>query len=170
MAEISNILELDPFLFDSHWNEIDQVIWALKTPKEQISAWEQIASYLKPHAVSKGMPFFRLGHMHLATDPDATKAIDYLEQAYKEDVKFAPNVGRTPHRMGAYRLLALTKGFIEYLDGKKNWEAEQLRAPHRPVVMKTLLALYDTSLVHILDSAGHTYQSFFAVIQDKSLT
>ena len=72
--------------------------------------------------------------------------------------------------MGAYRLLALTKGFIEYMEGKKNWEAEQLQPPHRPVLMKTLLAVYDASLVHILDSEGHTYQSFFAVIQDKSLT
>jgi hypothetical protein len=71
--------------------------------------------------------------------------------------------------MGAYRLLALTKGFIEYLDGKKNWEAEQLRLPHRPTVIKTLLAVYDGSLVHILDSEVHTFQSFFTVIQDKSL-
>jgi hypothetical protein len=71
--------------------------------------------------------------------------------------------------MGAYRLLALTKGFIEYLEGKKNWEAEQLLPPHRHVLTKTLLAVYDGSLVHILDSEGHTYQSFFTMIQDKSL-
>jgi hypothetical protein len=156
-------------LFDAHWKEIDQIVWGLATPQEQIAAWEAIAAYLKPHPVSKGMPFFRLGHMCLVNDADATKAISYLEEAYKEDVKFGPDSGQTPHRMGAYRLLALTKGFIEYLNAKKNWESEQLRLPHRPIVIKTLLAVYDGSLVHILDSEGHTYQPFFAVIQDKSL-
>jgi hypothetical protein len=35
--------------------------------------------------------------------------------------------------------------------------------------MTTLLAVYNGSLVHILDTEGHTYQSFFTVIQDKSL-
>lgn len=84
-------------------------------------------------------------------------------------MEYGPDQGKSPHRMGAYRLLALTKGFIEYLEGKKNWEVEQLQSPHRPVLMKTLLAVYDASLVHILDSEGHTYQSFFATIQDKNL-
>jgi hypothetical protein len=169
MAPIDDILKLDPLLFDANWNQIDRAIWSLQPLQEQIAAWEAIANYLNPHPVSKGMPFFRLGHMHLVSDSDTKRAIDYLERAYKEDVKYGPDNGRTPHRMGAYRLLALTKGFIEYLEGKKNWEAEQLQPPHRPVLMKTLLAVYDASLVHILDSEGHTYQSFFAVIQDKGL-
>jgi hypothetical protein len=169
MAQISDILNLNPLLFDANWTQIDQLIWSLQTVHEQVSAWQAIADYLKPHPVSKGMPFFRLGHMYLVSEPDAKRAIEYLEKAYKEDVKYGPDNGRTPNRMGAYRLLALTKGFIEYLEAKKNWEAEQLMPPHRPVLMKTLLAVYDASLAHILDSEGHTYQSFFAVIQDKSL-
>jgi len=170
MSKIDDILKSDPLLFDAHWKEIDHVVGALKTPQEQITAWEAIADYLKPHPVSKGHPFFRLGHMYLVNDPDAAKAINYLELAYQEDVKYGPDSGQTPHRMGAYRLLALTKGFIEYLDARKNWETEQLSPPHRPIVIRTLLAVYDRSLAHILDLEGHTYQSFFAVIQDKGLT
>jgi hypothetical protein len=170
MATISDILKLDPLQFDAHWPGIDQVVWELKTIQEQISAWEAIANHLKPHPVSKGMPFFRLGHLHLVNDPDEAKAIDYLESAYKEDLRCGPDAGKTPHRMGAYRLLALTKGFIEYLNARKNWETEQLRLPHRQTVIRTLLVVYDRSLAHILDLEGHTYQSFFAVIQDKSLT
>jgi hypothetical protein len=169
MTLIDDILKLDPLLFDSNWKQIDQAIGALGTAAEQLAAWKAVAAYLEPHPVSKGMPFFRIGHMYLVTEPDARKAIEYLEKAYKEDLKYGPDNGRTPHRMGAYRLLALTKGFLEYLESKKNWEAEQLNPPNRAVLMKTLLAVYDASLVHILDSEGHTYQSFFAVIQDKSL-
>src|SRR5258708_27176873 len=170
MPTIDDILRLDPLAFDAHWKEIDQVIWQLKTPHEQIAAWEKIANHLNPHAVSKGMPFFRLGHLHLVHDTNTAKAINYLELAYQEDVTYGPESGQLPHRMGAYRLLALTKGFIGYLEGKKNWETEQLSLPHRPILVKTLLAVYDRSLVHILDSEGHTYQSFFALIQDKNLT
>ena len=170
MRTIADILNLDPLQFDSRWSEIDQVIWGLKTVQEQIAAWEAIAHHLEPYPVPKGMPFFRLGHMHLLNDPEATTAINYLEAAYKEDVKYGPDAGKTPHRMGAYRLLALTKGFLEYLDAKKNWETEQLRLPHRPIIIRTLLAVYDRSLAHILDMEGHTYQSFFAIMQDKSLT
>jgi hypothetical protein len=75
MPKIDDILKLDPLEFDAHWKEIDQIVWAMKTFQEQIAAWEAIANHLKPHPVSKGMPYFRLGHMHLVNDPDATKAI-----------------------------------------------------------------------------------------------
>lgn len=169
MAPIDEILKLDPLLFDANWKQIEQVIWSLQTVEEQIAAWEAIADRLRPHPVSKGMPFFRLGHMYLVSDSDAKRAIENLEKAYREDMKYGPDQGKTPNRMGAYRLLALSKGFIEYLEGKKNWEAEQLQQAHRPVLMRTLLAVYDASLAHIMDSEVHTYQSFFAVIQDKSL-
>jgi hypothetical protein len=170
MHTINDILKLDPLLLDTHWNDVDQIVFQLTTIQEQIAAWEAIADHLKSSLVSKGMPFFRLGHMHLVNDPDATKAINYLELAYQEDVKYGRGSGRVPHRMAAYRLLALTKGFLEYLDARKNWETEQLRPPHRPTVIRTLLAIYDRSLAHFLDLEGHTYQSFFAVIQDKTLT
>jgi hypothetical protein len=170
LSTVHDILKLDPLLFDAHWKEIDQIVCGLKTPQEQIAAWEAIANHLEPHPASKGMPFFRLGIIHLAHDADSAKAINYLELAYKEDVKYGPDNGQTPHRMGAYRLLGLTKGFIEYLEARENWETEQLRLPHRTIVIRTILAVYDRSLAHILDLEGHTYQSFFALIQDKNLT
>lgn len=170
MAITDEILKLDPLQFETHWKEIDQAISGLPSIQDQIAAWEAIVDHLNPYQVSKGMPYFRLGHIHLVNDPDETRAIKYLEAAYKEDLRYGPDAGKTPHRMGAYRLLALTKGFIEYLNTQKNWETEQLHHPNRSTVIKTLLAVYDQSLVHILDLEGHTYQSFFTVIQDKSLT
>lgn len=169
MTTLDDILRLDPLNIDGHWTGVDQVVWALRTAEEQIAAWQAILNFLQPHPVSKGMPLFRLGHMHLVYDSDAAKAINYLELAYKEDIKYGPEKGRTAHRMGAYRLLALAKGFIGYLETKRNWETEQLCPPHRPILMKTLLAIYDRSIVHILDSEGHTYQSFFALMHDKGL-
>jgi len=169
MNTIEDITKLHPLSFDAHWKDIDQIIGALRTIQEQIAAWEAIADQLKTHPVPKGMPFFRLGILHLLNDSDASRAINYLESAYGEDLIYGPDRGQTPHRMGAYRLLALTKGFIEYLELQKNWETEQLRLPHRPLVIRTILAVYDRSLAHILDLEGQTYQSFFALIQDKSL-
>lgn len=166
MLTLEDILKV----LNAQWREIDQVVWALRTPQEQITAWEAIADHLKSHPVPNGMPYFRLGHMHLLHDDDATVAIRYLELAYQEDLKYGPENGKTPHRMGAYRLLALTKGFLEYLNAKKNWETEQLRPPHRTAVIQALLAVYDRSLAHILDLEGHTYQSFFAIMQDKNFT
>jgi hypothetical protein len=61
------------------------------------------------------MPYFRLGVLHLLTDPDATRAVQELELAYLEDRHYGPDTGKLPHRMGAYRLLALTKGFLDLL-------------------------------------------------------
>jgi tetratricopeptide (TPR) repeat protein len=110
MAPLDEIFKLDPVLFEAHWNEIDNVIWPLNSDGERIAAWEKIAEYLEPHPVSKGMPYFRLGHMYLVEDPDAKRAIEFLEKAYKEDIKYGPDRGRSPNRMGAYQLLALTKG------------------------------------------------------------
>lgn len=170
MLTLEDILKLDPLVLDAHWRKIDQVVGGLRSPDEQIGAWEAIADYLKSHPVSKGMPYFRLGHIHLLHDPDAAQAIKYLELAYQEDLKYGPETGKTPHRMGAYRLLALTKGYMEYAEDKNNWERDQLHAPHRAIVIRTLLALYDRSLAHILDLEGHTYQSFFAIMHDKNLT
>ena len=58
---------------------------------------------------------------------------------------------------------------MEYLRSKGNWETEQLLPPHRTIFFRTLLAVYDRCLAHILDMMGHTYQPFFAVIQDRIL-
>lgn len=170
MNTLADILKLNPLEFDSHWREIDQIIFSLPTLPEQIAAWEAINNRMTGHPVSKGMPYFRLGHLHLLNDSDAKQAIEFLELAYREDVRFGPDVGKVPQRMGAYRLLALTKGFLQYLEERKNWEAEQLRPPHRQIIIRTLLAVYDKSLAHFLDLEGHTYQSFFRLMQDKNLT
>ena len=119
--------------------------------------------------ISKGHPYFRLAVLHLQTDADESVAISFLELAYAEDQKYGPNVGKEPHRMGAYRLLSLTKGFLTYLREQKNWQTEQLKEPHRLALIRTLLAVYDGSLVHILDRTGHTYQSFFTLISHRGL-
>ena len=170
MNTLDDILKLDPNEIDARWPDIDKIVFALPTSQEQIAAWNALADVLKPHTISRGMPFFRLGHLHLLHDAEAKRALDYLRLAYEEDARYAPETGRTAHRMGAYRLLGLSQGFIEYLEAKKNWEAPQLAPAYRQLLMKTLLAVYDRSLLHILDVEGHTYQSFFALIQDKELT
>jgi hypothetical protein len=167
---IAGILQLDPMQFDRHWAQIDGVIGGLATTDEQIAAWASILDRLQQHPVSKGMPHFRLAVLHLLKDFDSAVAIGHLESAYQEDQHYGPDQGKLPQRMGAYRLLALTKGFLEHLQGGgQNWEREQLEAAHRSIVIRTLLAVYDRSLVHILDLEGHTYQSFFQIIQDRSL-
>jgi hypothetical protein len=169
MDTLEQILNLLPAQFDSYWKEIDAVVATLPSPMEQIEAWKAILGCLRHHPFSKGMPYFRLGVLHLLTDPDATRAVEELELAYLEDKRYGPDTGKIAHRMGAYRLLALTKGFLEYLQSEKDWKTEQLKPPHRTVVIRTLLAIYDRSLAHILDLEGHTYQSFFGLIRDQSL-
>jgi hypothetical protein len=169
-STLEEVLKLPPAQFDSYWKEIDGIVATLPTSSDQITAWEAILECLRHHPFSKGMPYFRLGVLHLLTDPDATRAVRELELAYLEDRHYGPDTGKLPHRMGAYRLLALTKGFLDYLQSEKDWKAEQLDAPHRVVLIRTLLAVYDRSLAHIFGLEGHTYQSFFRLIQDPSLT
>lgn len=169
-STLEEVIKLHPAQFDSYWKEIDGIVAVLPTSSDQISAWEAILKCLRHHPFSKGMPYFRLGVLHLLTDPDATRAVQELELAYLEDRHYGPDTAKLPHRMGAYRLLALTKGFLDYLQSEKDWKAEQLEAPNRVVLIRTLLAVYDRSLAHILDLEGHTYQSFFRLIQDPGLT
>jgi hypothetical protein len=169
-STLNEVLSLLPAQFDSHWEQIDAIIARLPTYSEQIAAWEAVLSCLQHHPFSKGMPYFRLGVLYLLTDPDAMRALQELELAYLEDKHYGPDAGKIAHRMGAYRLLALTKDFLGFLQSEKDWKAEQLKAPHRSTVIKTLLAIYDRSLAHILDLEGHTYESFFRLIQDRNLT
>ena len=112
MNELEDILQLPPAEFDSRWRQIDAVVSSLPTFQDQMKAWERILNHMAPHSVSKGMPYFRLGVLHLLTDPEETKAISFLERAYHEDEQYGPPVGLVAHRMGAYRLLALVKGFL----------------------------------------------------------
>src|ERR1700744_3828231 len=99
MSAIDQILQQDPFLFDANWSHVDQVVGSLQSITERVSAWEAIADYLKPHPVSKGMPYFRAGHLRLVNDPDANVALRLIEAAYKEDTKYGPDAGRTAQRM-----------------------------------------------------------------------
>jgi len=168
-SSLEEVLKLPPAQFDSYWKEIDGIVATLPTSSDQITAWEAILECLRHHPFSKGMPYFRLGVLHLLTDPDAARAVQELELAYLEDRHYGPDTGKLPHRMGAYRLLALTKGFLEYLQSERDWKTDQLKPPHRTLVIRTLLAVYDRSLAHILDLEGHTYQSFFGLIRDQSL-
>jgi hypothetical protein len=169
-STLDEVLNLLPAQFDTHWKQIDAIIAALPAYSEQIAAWQAVLARLQPHPFSKGMPYFRLGVLHLLTDPDAMRALQELELAYLEDKHYGPDAGKISHQMGAYRLLALTKDFLSYLESEKDWKAEQLKSPHRGVVIRTLLATYDRSLAHILDPEGHSYQSFFRLIQDRNLT
>lgn len=74
--------------------------------------------------------------------------------------------------MAAYRVLALVKGFLRHLralTGESQWQAEQLNAPHRAVLVRTLLTLYDGTIPHVLDMKGYTYQEFIKLIADEGL-
>ncbi len=169
METLDDALKIDAALYDSHWQEVDTIVGQLATVQDQISAWEKIAERISP-PLSRGMPYFRLGVLRLLTDPDESQALGYLESAYKEDERYAPDKGMLAHRMGAYRLLALSKGFLAYLRNQKNWETEQLEGSHRQTLVRALLAVYDRSLVHILDMPGYTYQAFFELVTDRGLT
>jgi hypothetical protein len=103
----------------------------------------------------------------LINDADEKTGIKHLELAYEQDKKFSG--WKEPHRMAAYRVLGLVKDFLEYLSSKKNWQADQLQPPHRRPLITTLLAAYDESTKHILDSPLLTYQPFITLFKDEGL-
>ena len=167
LDDILNLLE--PIQFDAHWRQIDKIIGRLPSDRDQIDAWGRIVNRLSPAPISKGHPYFRLAILHLLTDSEEAQAISYLELAYQEDRRYGPSVGLTPHRMAAYRLLSLTKGFLTHLRSKKNWQKEQLVEPYRPVLTRMLLTVYDKSLIHVLDREGYTDQEFSRLISHRGL-
>jgi hypothetical protein len=160
------------------WREIDKIVMGV-SEGDQVIEWLRVGKALENIPVGKGHPYFRLGVLHLLRDSSEKKAVDFLEQAYREDERYAPAAGLQPHRMGAYRLLALVKSYFLYLNDKKKqkftkgnkigWEAEQFAGNTRRPQISTLLTVYDRSLVHPLDLEGHTYQSFFELVKDRSL-
>ncbi len=170
MKNLDEIFRLQPSEFDNHWGEMDAIIQKLSTLKEQQVAWKRVADYLNSSNISKGHPFSRLGVLHLLTDTSETQAFSYLENAYKEDDRFWHRVQTPPHRRGAYRLLSLVKDFLTYLQEQHNWEKEQLRQPHRAVLVTTLLLIYDKSLIQIWDTPVFTYPVFSKLIQDDGLS
>ncbi len=172
-GKLKDIEAADPNELGSRWLDIDRSVADLPED-EQVSEWIEILRFVENLPTSKGHPYFRLGVLHLLRDTNETKALAFLERAYNEDQVYAPRADRLAHRMGAYRLLALVKGYFEYLAakavaGKPNWESEQFQGSHRRNQIETLLVIYDRSLIHPLDLEGHTYQSFFRLMGDKDL-
>jgi hypothetical protein len=171
MNSVSEVLNLQTQEFDAHWPEIDSIFSRLEL-QAQIEAWEKVVSKLGPTTLSKGHPYFRLGVLHLLADPNEAGAIDFLQQAYEEDKRFEDQIGKPARRKAAYRVLALVKGFFQHLrglSGENHWQLEQLNAPHRPVLVQTLLTLYDGTIPHVLDMKGYTYQEFIKLIEDEDL-
>jgi len=122
MNTLNEILNLEPDQFETCWPQIDNIIGGIRSGGEQVKAWEKVVNRLGSAPISKGHPYFRLAVLHLQTDADESVAISCLELAYREDQQYGPNVGKEPHRMGAYRLLSLTKGFLAYLRKQENWQ------------------------------------------------
>lgn len=171
MNTLNEVLSLEPEKFDAHWGEIDGIIFRLDNALEQIDAWEKVLLILKPTDLSKGHPYFRLGVLRLRVDPDHAGAVSFLEKAYAEDKRFQDSTGTPAHRRAAYRLLSLVKGFFQYLQSLSpgNWQLEQLIPPHRPVMVETLLTLYDETRLHVLDMKSYTHQEFFSLIERPEL-
>jgi hypothetical protein len=172
MNTLNDVLGLEPEKLDAHWGEVDRIVFTMVNPQEQIDAWEKVLSRLQPTDLSKGHPYFRLGVLHLLVDRDEAAAISYLEQAYAEDKRFSFELGIPAQRQAAYRVLALVKGFFQYLPGlgrESRWQLEQLNAPHRRVLVQTLLTLYDATRPHVLDMKSYTYQEFFSLIEERDL-
>jgi len=172
---IDQVLELSPKHLGPQWIEIDRLISLLPSENEQLFEWQRIADLLSTKSGLKGHPYFRLGVLHLLRDADEQQAISFLEKAYSEDQVHDATSGQLSHRKAAYRLLALVKGYFQYLSEKKalsnpDWEAEQFKGRGRRQQIETLLIVYDRSIVHPLDVGGHTYQSFFHVMKDRALT
>src|SRR5260370_1419716 len=167
---VAEVLRLRPEDLDQHWREADAAVAQLPAA-QQSDAWKQILSHIALAPISKGHPYFRLGVLHLRIDPSEKQAITYLEKAFREDQDHAREVGRLAHRMGAYRLLALCKGFFEYLGAlkPKDWQVKQLEGLNRKVLIETILGLYDLSLTHPIETQTYTYQTFFALVQDRKL-
>lgn len=168
MNTLDDILSLEPEKIDAHRKEIDTIFSRLELP-EQIDAWGKVVSRLQPKNLSKGHPYFRLGVLHLLVDPDEANAINFLERAYEEEERFERQIA---HRRGAYRVLALVKGFFQYLRGlrgESRWQLEQLNAPHRPVLVRTLLTLYEGTIPHVLDMKSYTDQEFRRLIREEEL-
>jgi hypothetical protein len=174
VTQVDSILASSVGGWREKWIQIDGIVLTLPTEAEQQAEWERIVTKLKSPS-QLGHAYFRLAVLHLLRDNDEKQAISLLEDAYHSDCDNATPFGRPPQTLSAYRLLAFIKGFFEYLDQKRNaknpnWEAEQFQGAERRGQIETLLVAYDASLVHPLDSAIHTFQSFFQIMTDKQLT
>ena len=170
LSSVEQIFALAPEQFGSLWHEIDTLI-ATMPQDRQFEAWQRIAAHFGDSPHSKGMPFFRMGILKLFVEPDENAGIQLLEAAYVEDEKFGLDSGQLPHRMGAYRLLSLTKEYFRYLRDldQRDWQQKLLLPEYRSALMGTLLRVYDLSLAGILEMRSYNYQAFFSLITDRGL-
>ena len=171
MAEptsLDEVFALAPERYDLYWHQIDALLRTVP-PDMQMEAWQRIANRID-ELHSKGHPQFRLSALKLLSEADETIAIQLLEAAYREDEKFGPASGQLPHRMGAYRLLSLTKEYFRYLREQRNWQQGLLAMEYRRVLAETLLLVYDRSLVAAFDMPSYNYRAFFALLKEQRLS
>lgn len=166
LEELVNLPDRDMFERKT-WQKFDSAVGDIPTHLDQRSAWEDIVSKLKDRDVPLGHPHFRLGVLHLIDDPDAELGIKHLEEAHHQDLMHARD--NKAFQMGAYRVLCLVKDFLDDLQGKRDWKTEQLKPPHRTVLIQTLLAVYDHTAQNILELSVHTFSPFLKLISNDSL-
>ena len=157
---------MEAFKGPAVWHLLDTLIESL--PDDQrVLEWSRVAGQLEARKISSGHAHFRLGIFHLVKDAHEATGLQHVQKAYEQDQMFSGR--REPHRMAAYRVLGLIKDFLDDLNSKKNWQVSQLQPPYRRGLITTLLAVYDQSTKHILDSPLLTYQPFFALFKDEGL-
>ncbi len=170
MAELSTleqVFRLAPEEFDAHWPRIDALVQA-EPAVTHADLWDRIATVIGSTR-SRGMPYFRLGIWKLLHDADETDGVRWLEKAYAQDERFASR--QLPRRMGAYRLLSLTKEYFEYLRERRqtDWQHELLLPANYPVLIRTLLMIYDSSLVDPFLMRSYHYGTFETLIKAREL-
>jgi hypothetical protein len=171
MAELSTleqVFRLAPEQFDAHWNQIDRLVQS-EPFETQANLWIRIAEAIG-ESRSRGMPYFRMGILKLLSEENEAPGVKWLERAYTEDERFGNESGQLPHRMGAYRLLSLTKEYFEYLRKCADWQGQLLLRTNIRVLVKTLLIVYDRSLVETILVPSYSYRAFFSLITRPELS
>lgn len=161
---LEQILALSPEQIDDSWEIITEFVGS-HPEHQQAALWLKLADTVGKNQ-SRGLPFFRVGILKLSTEDKEDEGIGFLEAAYTEDQKFGPPSGRLPHRMGAYRLLSLMKPFFHYLHEQRGWQQDLLRPENRRILVATVLATYDRSLIGIEDMPSSSYRTFFELIPE----
>lgn len=172
---LSNLLETDTALMNRQfWEQADREVFVLPTVNGQKKAWQSLAKRIDAdgHTVSKGHPYFRLGHLHLEDDPSEQTGLDYLRKAFEEDKVFGPRTGQLPKAMGAYLLLSFVEDFLAYLNDvtTQHWMRDQLNnAPNRKNLFNVLLTIYNESLRPRHESQVYTHRHFSDLFKDAKL-
>lgn len=170
MSEVNEIVDLlsDSFESPQTWGKLDDVIAKLPNPDDQIREWHRVVAAVESKNIPSGHPHFRLGILYLVNDSTETEGISHLELAYKQDCQHDKR--NEPHRKGAYRVLALTKDFLLYLQSEaRPWQQAQLQIPYRKTLIHILLAAYDQTAKNILDLPRLTYAPLFKLMSNDRL-